>query len=504
MPDTPVTPNTSAAPGLNLPAADLSAETTAAAPDPQLPIIEHVTEHVIEQVIEHAPAHVTGHTPEHSAEPVATEPVSTEPFATEPIATAPADAAPAGETADAGIAALQPESAKPARGPKDMSPSACADLLKQHFPALFGGQPKPLKLRIQSDIAQRAPGVFGKPALSAFFRRHTGSTAYLIALGKSTERFDLDGQPAGELSEEHRQLAREELTRRRQVTRDREQQARAQAHSQARGQHAAPAQDQAPDNVQQAELRAAQAELRAQQAELRAQQAELRVQQAALQAHQAGHQQERQARLALLRDFDRTTLTMANFCALKGMKPETLAPLLAQARLEAAEAPPRPIDDRPRPAPWRDGPQGGQRDDRRDFQRDGRRDDRRDGGGPRGPDFRRDPGQGPRRDQPPGQDQRPRADQRPRQDARPDNHPGARPAPGPMRDGRPDNRPQNRPDGRPNNRPDNRRDGRPAAQPSPVQTTGPASAPVQGDVHQVSPGAPESAPSGGHSGPTET
>jgi len=488
-----------------LPAAGPSAETTAAAPDPQLPVTEHVIEPLIEQVIEHAPPHVTEHVtehapehaPEHSAGPVATEHV-----ATEHVATAPAEAAPAGETGDAGVAAPQPESARPARGPKDMSPAACADLLRQHFPALFGGQPKPLKLRIQSDIAQRAPGVFGKPALSAFFRRHTGSTAYLIALGKSTERFDLDGQPAGELCEEHRQLAGEELTRRRQVTRDREQQVRAQAHSQARGQHHAPAQDQAPDNVQQAELRAAQAELRAQQAELRAQQAELRVQQAALQAHQAGHQQERQARLALLRDFDRTTLTMANFCALKGMKPETLAPLLAQARLEAAEAPPRPVDDRPRPAPWRDGPQDGQRDDRRDFQRDGRRDDRRDGGGPRGPDFRRDPGQGPRRD--PGQDQRPRADQRPRQDARPDNQPGARAAPGPMRDGRPDNRPNNRPDGRPNNRPDNRRDGRPSAQPSPVQTNGPASAPVQGDVHQVSPGATESAPSGGHSGPTES
>ena len=90
MPDTPVTPNTSAAPGLNLPAADLSAETTAATPEPQLPVIEHVTEHVIEQVIEHAPAHVTGHAPEHSAEPVATE----------QVATASADAAPAGEIAE--------------------------------------------------------------------------------------------------------------------------------------------------------------------------------------------------------------------------------------------------------------------------------------------------------------------------------------------------------------------------------------------------------------------
>ena len=423
MPDIPVTPNTTAATGQDLPTVDPRVEPSAASSNPP------------------------------SAEPTA-------------VAPAPDDAATAGETAAVGAAAPQPGLVKPERRPKDMSPAACADLLKQHFPALFGGQPKPLKLRIQADIAQRAPGVFGKPALSAFFRRHTGSTAYLIALGKSTERFDLDGQPAGELSEEHRQLAREELARRRQITRDREQQARAQAHAQARGPQQAPAQDSETDQVQRAELRAAQAELRAQQAELRAQQAELRVQQAALQAQQAGHQQERQARLALLRDFDRTTLTMANFCALKGMKPETLAPLLAQARLEAAEAPPRPVDDRPRPGPWRDGPQGGQRDERRDFQRDGRRDGQRDGrpegGGPRGPDSRREqgpgPGPGPGRDPAPGQAQRPRPDQRMRQDARP----GPRPAQGPGRGpaDRQDNRPDHRPGHPAANRPHHQRDDR--------------------------------------------
>ena len=57
--------------------------------------------------------------------------------------------------------------------------------------------------------------------------------------------------------------------------------------------------------------------------------------------------QARQARLALLRDFERTTLTLANFCALKGLTPEALTPLLDAARQEAAEAPPpRPLDDR--------------------------------------------------------------------------------------------------------------------------------------------------------------
>lgn len=224
-----------------------------------------------------------------------------------------------------------------------LSPAACADLLRKHFPALFAGQPKPLKLRIQADIQERAPGVFPKPALSAFFRRYTGSTSYLIALGKATQRFDLDGQPAGELSEEHRQLARDELTRRRQLVREREQQAHAQ------------------QQAAQAEVMAA-----------------------------------RQTRAALLRDFQRTTLTLTNFCALKGMTAEALNPLLDLARKEAAEAPPpRPHDDRrpggtgpradaraPGPRGDRPGPRdGGRPAGARDGRRDGGREAGREGGG---------------------------------------------------------------------------------------------------------------------------
>ena len=49
--------------------------------------------------------------------------------------------------------------AAPAPGAED-----CAEQLRQHFPALFGGAPKPLKLRIQADIQARAPGVFAKAA----------------------------------------------------------------------------------------------------------------------------------------------------------------------------------------------------------------------------------------------------------------------------------------------------------------------------------------------------
>ena len=213
--------------------------------------------------------------------------------------------------------------------PPLLSPAAAAELLRQHFPALFAGPAKPFKLRIQQDIQQRAPGVFSKASLSAYFRRHTGSTSYLIALSKATHRFDLDGQPAGALSDEHRQLAQVELTRRRQLAREREQQAQTQQRE-------------------------------AQRAEM---------------AQQAEAMQARQARATLLRDFQRTTLTLANFCALKGMAPDALTPLLEQAKKEAAEAPTlalHALDERRGPGPRRDERAPGRPD-----ARGPRRDDRR-------------------------------------------------------------------------------------------------------------------------------
>lgn len=186
-------------------------------------------------------------------------------------------------------------SAGPDRTP-DVAPFDCALRLKQVFPALFTGGAKPLKLRIQVDIQERAPGVFSKQALSAFFRRHTGSTSYLLAISKATNRFDLDGAPSGEVSDEHRKVALEELARR-------------------RGNH---------------------------------------------ESRRALEDQQRRNRATLLNDFERTTLTPVNFCALKGIGVEELDGYLATARQEAAERPPNPPSfengrrsPSPRPAPRR-------------------------------------------------------------------------------------------------------------------------------------------------------
>ncbi|HLO94808.1 MAG TPA: ProQ/FinO family protein, partial [Burkholderiaceae bacterium] len=189
--------------------------------------------------------------------------------------------------------------------------AACAEQLKALFPALFTGAPKPVKLRIQADIQERAPGQFSKQQLSSFLRRHTGSTAYLNAVIKSTHRYDLDGNEAGEITAEHKQVAREELTRRR----------------------------------------------------------------AKHQERQAQEEAAQRQRFELLRAFETTTLTRANFCALKGLQEEQLDGLLTQAREEAKARATRPRpaeagrgaagDRRSAPGADRRGPRQGRPDDRR-------------------------------------------------------------------------------------------------------------------------------------------
>ncbi|WP_170162357.1 ProQ/FINO family protein [Caldimonas tepidiphila] len=188
--------------------------------------------------------------------------------------------APAGEPPEAAQEpALPAEAAEAAEAaPRraegaEMSVKACAAKLRELYPALFGGRPKPLKLRIQQDINARAPGVFPKQTLSAFLRRYTMTDAYLQAVSTQTQRFDLDGQPAGELSEEHRRLAAETIKQRR-----------------------------GREDERLAAERAAEAE--------------------------------RLQRASLLAAFETTTLTRENFCALKGVEAAQLDALLAQASEE--------------------------------------------------------------------------------------------------------------------------------------------------------------------------
>ena len=202
----------------------------------------------------------------------------------------------ADDAADAPAAEEGQPAGQAARAPLE----DCGPQLKKLYPALFSNPPKPLKLRVQGDIQARSPGQFTKPQLSAFLRRYTGSHAYLNALVKATHRYDLDGNPGDELSDEHRNAAVEELARRRANT----------------------------------------------------------------QARIALEHEQRANRATLLQEFEANTLPAAEFAASKGIPEAELEPLIARARKEASEPPPAPAFNRDRRGPQQkrgprpEGPRG--------------------------------------------------------------------------------------------------------------------------------------------------
>lgn len=271
------------------------------------------------------------------------------------------------EEAPAGLAATP----RPEPGAADT-----ARLLAQHFPALFGaGVIKPIKLRIQSDIHERAPGVFTKKALSIFLQRYTTATAYLRALvAEGATRSDLDGQPASEIAAEHRDAAGLELERRRAIVEARrlagrqearasrqdtrpprphrppipsQQAAMSQPASQATGERAAtrgtrsvqPGSSDPPDRSARPS-RPSQAPRRPHKPQpernpARAQGQE-RMNAPALPPtpEQLAQAEARQQRALLLRSFEQSPLSKANFGALKGLSEAALDALLTVARQE--------------------------------------------------------------------------------------------------------------------------------------------------------------------------
>jgi ProP effector len=150
----------------------------------------------------------------------------------QPQETAPAATAAADETAAPAVAeqtapitdVVAPAAPAVSSG---VSPAECGARLATLFPALFiapgaPGPYKPIKLRIHTDIQARAPGEFSKRVLGIFFSRYTTTNAYLKALvAPGAQRFDLDGAAAGEIAEEHRAAAVEELARRQAIAAER-------------------------------------------------------------------------------------------------------------------------------------------------------------------------------------------------------------------------------------------------------------------------------------------
>ena len=261
-----------------------------------------------------------------------------------------------------------------------LTPAACGSRLAELFPALFiapgaPGPAKPIKLRIHADIQARAPGVFSKRVLGLFFSRYTTTNAYLKALAASPHRFDLDGEPAGEIAAEHRQAATEELARRHALAAERraaqrpparreapvaEGDARAEAPREARpprraGEHPGARPERAarpPRDDRQRPERPAGARASApsdrpprprdhpSQAQ-RPQPMRAPPPPAALPTDPALRE-----RTMLLRSFESSPLSKANFCALKGIAETALDAALAQAQAQrgAPSSTPAPRD----------------------------------------------------------------------------------------------------------------------------------------------------------------
>ena len=311
---------------------------------------------------------------------------TTEPIAQEvPHGDTPTRPAPTEQAAPAESSAGADGDAAPA--PTELAPAECAARLAELFPALFAAipntPPRPIKLRIQADIQQRAPGQFTRRSLSPFLHRHTTSTAYLKALVASPHRFDLDGAPAGEVNDEHRQAAVAELEHRRalhEARRAAQRQAQrgktpAQADTPDAGSPAqtltdrpapgrpphrdSPPRAQHRDDSRRAHERAASPPRPARPPlgprqpphtpPARETHAGAVPQRDASPAAQSAiptvDDSGRRERALLLRAFETSTLSRANFCALKRIDPTTLDALLEQARGEGASAQPGSSSD---------------------------------------------------------------------------------------------------------------------------------------------------------------
>lgn len=312
---------------------------------------------------------------------------------TDPVQSPPATQGTPNEAAPAGPAAAAAPSSRP-----EPSVSDTSRLLAEHFPALFGaGVIKPIKLRIQADIDQRAPGVFTRKALSVFLHRYTTGTAYLRALvAEGATRIDLDGQPAGEISAEHRDAAAAELERRRAIVEAKKQAGREAARASRQdarpprpSQRADVSQPASPATDERSGSRAARPQQsgtsdrterppRPNQAgpsprrsrpphpgvqrgpkgpgdtgaeALRRphkpvpehgpahakEQAPVKAPALPLTPEQAAEAEARQQRALLLRSFEQSPLSKANFGALKGLSEAALEALLAQARQERGQ-----------------------------------------------------------------------------------------------------------------------------------------------------------------------
>ena len=104
-----------------------------------------------------------------------------------------------------------PSAGQPAAGAEAQSPRALLKQLQQQFKAFRDCLP--LAIGIDKQVLARMPGL-NRKTMRAALGIHTGSMRYLRAMEKATVRYDLDGNAGAEVTDTHRQHAKELLQER--------------------------------------------------------------------------------------------------------------------------------------------------------------------------------------------------------------------------------------------------------------------------------------------------
>ena len=140
-------------------------------------------------------------------------PVAELPEATENAIHATPDASPGNDAppAPAPDADAQEAAAPAAEGADAQSPRALLKQLQQQFVAFRNCLP--LAIGIDKQVLARLPGL-NRKTMRAALGIHTGSMRYLRAMEKATVRYDLDGNPGAEVTDTHREHAKELLQQR--------------------------------------------------------------------------------------------------------------------------------------------------------------------------------------------------------------------------------------------------------------------------------------------------
>lgn len=133
-----------------------------------------------------------------------------------PVANASLDAAAAGTEPTSSPSETTAGQAPGKKAKPTIAVQPVLEKLFELYPHLFGARFLPLKLGIFQDLLAAHPDQFDKAALKMALGRHTRSTAYLQAVAKGKQRYDLSGAPAGDLAPEHIYMALVEWHKRRQ------------------------------------------------------------------------------------------------------------------------------------------------------------------------------------------------------------------------------------------------------------------------------------------------